>query len=373
MSTSATGEQVVASPIRARKSAVVDAWIAEVRRDVPEAGRLRASELVGPVDVIVDRLADWLDGSTERTVSLCSAVEAHVADRFRLGFEIDSVVMEYSRLRQCLCLELATREQVAQLDLAIDGALGYAMRRFAAHREELRERYIGVLAHDLRSPLACITMAAEMMLGAERTPRERSLVELVLDSSDRMQRMVTDVLSWARGSGEAFPVVLRPADFGSILRGVIDEARVAYGDGSVVCGMVGDLHGEFDRDRVHQAITNLVRNAIEHGGGAAEVHAAEIDEGATISLVVRNCGPLRSPSSSGVTDPFRRRKRPTNARGLGLYIVDRIARAHAATVEMSSGGDDTVITMRWPTRRTQRGQPATAPSLPAAGPDPLGG
>jgi signal transduction histidine kinase len=194
-------------------------------------------------------------------------------------------------------------------------------------------------------------MATEMLLGNERTPRERSLLELVLDSSDRMQRMVADVLSWARTSGDLFPVALRADDFASILRGVIEEARVTYGDESVVCEIVGDLRGSFDRDRVHQAIANLVRNAIEHGGGAAEVHASEADEGRSISLVVRNRGPLLSPSSSDISDPFRRRKRPTNARGLGLYIVDRIARAHEATVEMTPAGEDTAICIRWPTRR----------------------
>ena len=351
MWTTSSGEVQLANPIRARKNAIVASWVVEVQRDLAEASRRSANELVETIDVLLERLADWMEGAAERTSSLCLAVDAHVDDRFRHGSAIESVAVEYARLRRCLFLELSTPEHVIDVDLAIEHALAHAMRRFAAHREDVRERYVGVLAHDLRSPLACVRMATEVLLGNARTPRERSLLELVLESSDRMQRMVTDVLSWARTTGDVFPVTLRADDFGSILRSVVEEARVTYGDESVMCEIVGDLHGSFDRDRVHQAITNLVRNAIEHGGGAAEVHASEVDDGRSISLVVRNRGPLVSPSSSDITDPFRRRKRPTNARGLGLYIVDRIARAHEATVEMMPAGEDAAISIRWPTRR----------------------
>jgi signal transduction histidine kinase len=328
-------------------------WMAAVQRDIPDANRRRADELLEPIDAVLERIADWVEGTTDRATALCAAVDAHVDDRFRHGCAVESVAIEYVRLRRCVLVELTACEHATELDLAIEHALAHAMRRFASRREEMRERYIGVLAHDLRSPLACVMMAAEMLLADDRTPRERSLLEMMLDASDRMQRMVNDVLSWARSQGDTFPVALRADDFGAILRGVVDEARIAHGDESIACEIQGNLQGEFDRDRVHQAVTNLVRNAIEHGSGAAEVQASEIEDGTSILLVVRNRGPLRTPSSSDVTDPFRRRKRPTNARGLGLYIVDRIARAHSATVEMTSSGEDTVISIRWPTRRAR--------------------
>ncbi len=234
-------------------------WIAAVERDVPDANRRRTNALLEPIDAVLERIADWVEGSVDRVTSLCAAVDAHVDDRFRHGFAVESVAIEYVRLRRCLLVELTANEHATELDIAIEHALAHAMRRFASRREEVRERYIGVLAHDLRSPLACVMMA-----------------------SDRMQRMVSDVLAWARSQGDTFPVALRADDFGTILRGVVDEARIAHGDESIACDIHGDLHGEFDRDRVHQAVTNLVRNAIEHGSGAAELHASEIEDGTSI-------------------------------------------------------------------------------------------
>lgn len=346
--------------MRARKNAVLASWQREVLRDVTGFEYLSARHLLDPIDIVIDRLTDWLAGSEDRAELLCRAVEAHTAQRFRHGFAIDSVVQEYAKLRRCVRGELSDAIS-AQLEDAFDIATAHATRRYLLQREELRDRFIGVLAHDLRSPLACVTMASEMLLDGERTPRERSLVELVLDASDRMQRMVNDVLAWARANaGDGFPITTSPQDMATILRQVTQETCVVHGDHSVTLTMVGDLRGQFDRDRIHQVITNLVRNAIEHGNGTAHVEASEADDGETIVLVVRNRGPLRASTISDITDPFRRRKRPSNARGLGLYIVDQIARAHGATVEMTAMDEDTAITIRWPTRRRRLSAPLPA-------------
>lgn len=337
--------------IRARKNAVLASWQREVLRDVAELAQLSERLLVDPVEVVVDRITEWLTGAPDRAESLAHAVEAHTVQRFRHGFAIDTVVHEYARLRRCM-REVSDVPLGTQLDDAVDAATACATKHYLLQREELRDRFIGVLAHDLRSPLACVTMASEILLASERTPRERSLLELVLESSDRMQRMVNDVLAWAReNAGNTFPIQTSAQDMAMILRQVAQETQLAYGDHAIILDMSGDLRGLLDRDRVHQLITNLVRNAIEHGTGTAYVEAHEAEEGETIILVVRNRGPFRASSISDITDPFRRRKRPSNARGLGLYIVDQIARAHGATVEMTAMDEDTAITIRWPTRR----------------------
>lgn len=337
--------------IRARKNAVLVSWQREVLREIAALAHLSERLLVDPVGIVVDRITDWLIGAPDRVESLAHAVEAHTVQRFRHGFPIDSVVHEYARLRRCM-REVADVSLGAQLDDALDAATACATKRYLLQREELRDRFIGVLAHDLRSPLACVTMASEIMLAGERTPRERTILELVLDSADRMQRMVNDVLAWARESaGDMFPIHTSTQDMAAILSQVAQETQLAHGEHAITLDTSGDLRGLFDRDRIHQVITNLVRNAIEHGSGTAHVEAHEADEGETIILVVRNRGALRASSISDITDPFRRRKRPSNARGLGLYIVDQIARAHGATVEMTAMDEDTAITIRWPTRR----------------------
>lgn len=326
--------------LRARKNAVLRMWAQRTPK---------GTTMVGPVGEVLERLVDFMVGRDSAAEALSAAVQAHVLERFRDGFTIDAVVGEYALLRRCIQLELGNR----RFDYALDVAVGQAAKHFLAFREELRERFIGVLAHDLRSPLACVAMANEMLLTEERSDSERSLIELVLDSSERMRRMVNEVLSWARGNvgNHAFPINKRPEDLAAILRDVLAETHVVHGENSLTLETDGEMRGDFDRDRIYQAVTNLVRNAIEHGTGTAHISASEADKGQTIVMVVRNRGALRSPAASHVGDPFMRRSRPSESRGLGLYIVDQITRAHGGSVDMTTNLEETTITIRWPTGR----------------------
>ena len=289
------------------------------------------------IHAVIDAIRDHADDPDDvgRAAALCAAVEAHTAEQFRRGVEIETLVGEYAQLRH------ASRER------AIDFAIAVAVKKYVALRSEQCDRYLGVLAHDLRTPLSCVAMAAEML--RNDSPQKRTIIDTMLNASDRMRRLVTDVLAWARES-RGMSATLRVEDFGRIVREVVQEACVAYGETAVAVSLDGDLRGWFDRDRVHQAIGNLVMNAIEHGAGTAQVEAMEVDGGNAVLLVVRNRGLLRSPSSSDVID-LRRAKRPTSSRGFGLYIVDEIARAHGAAVEVSTYAEDVVVSIRWPTRR----------------------
>jgi len=322
-----------------RKNAVLRAWA----RQTP-----RGNLVVGPLDAVLDELVRFVVGEDGSAESLSVAVECHVAGRFRDGFTIEAVIAEYSLLRRCIHRELGNR----RFDHSVDVAIGYAAKHFLVMREELRERFVAVLAHDLRSPLACVTMGTEIVNSDDKSEHERSVMKLVLESSDRMRRMVDEILGWAkRPPVESFPATQRLDDMAEVLRTVTGEMQLVHGNDAVELELTGDLRAEIDRDRVYQATMNLVRNAIEHGTGFAHVSATEADAGQTIVLVVRNRGALRSPNASDVGAAFTPRKRSANSRGLGLYIVDQIARSHGAGLDMTSSHEETVITIRWPTRR----------------------
>src|SRR5258706_8768055 len=128
--------------------------------------------MVGVIGNVLDELVHYVIGRDGAAESLSAAVETHVIGRFRDGLTIDAVVGEYALLRRCIHKELRNR----RFDHPVDVAIGYATMHYLALREELRGRFIGVLAPDLPSPLACITMAAEMLPDEESPAREGALV-----------------------------------------------------------------------------------------------------------------------------------------------------------------------------------------------------
>jgi signal transduction histidine kinase len=339
--------------LRARTGAIASAWEDATRSDALEVSRLAAHEIREPLDGLVDALADFLDGPPDRAATLWTVVDAHVLHRLRHGLALGVVVLEYARLRLCLHTALAEMAPLTAVDRAIDLTVAHAAQRYHEERELTRDRYVGMLAHDLRTPLSCIVMASEMLLAGQHAPHHRPLLDQVFDSAARMQRMVTDVLTFARTQhADSIPIDPRDADLGDVVREVADEMQTIYGDHAVAAEITGDLRGAFDRDRVYQLVANLVRNAIEHGNGSVVVRACEASD--ALVLVVHNCGAMHATDATD-SGP---RKRSTNTRGLGLYIVDQIARAHGAHVELSSSPDETTVTVRWPKpSRSDRPEP----------------
>lgn len=177
-----------------------------------------------------------------------------------------------------------------------------------------------------------------------------AVVQHIKNASARMERMIADVLDFARGrlSG-GIPVKPALANMGEICRLAVEEAN-ASGHLPITIETSGDLNGAFDHDRIRQALSNLLRNAQSYGGGAIEVRAWESEDRKKVFTTVTNHGPMIPPEQIlTLFDPFKRAAgAPGRGLGLGLYIVAEIARAHGAVCSAKSSADATVFSIEWP-------------------------
>ena len=218
--------------------------------------------------------------------------------------------------------------------------------------ELAREQFIGILGHDLRSPLAAILMAVEML---DDLPEPYvATVARIARSAHRIEAMIRDLLDFARGRlAGGIPVALRPCDLGTVCNDVVEEMQQAHPDRAISFEAAGDLRGTWDPDRVGQAVSNLVANAVTHGAGAVRVTAR--GDGDDVVATVHNDGrPIPAAVLPILFEPFTRRAPETageraNGLGLGLYIVSEIVHAHAATISVTSTADQgTTFTIRMP-------------------------
>jgi signal transduction histidine kinase len=116
---------------------------------------------------------------------------------------------------------------------------------------------------------------------------------------------------------------------------------------------VGSLRGEFDGERVAQVASNLVGNALQHGGseGVIRVHL-DGNEASEVRLSVTNPGEIPQHLLSEIFEPFRGRREVGSERGgglgLGLYIVQQLVHAHAGEVQVATGSGLTTFTVSLP-------------------------
>jgi PAS domain S-box-containing protein len=212
--------------------------------------------------------------------------------------------------------------------------------------QEVQAHLLGIVGHDLRTPLTSIRVSAS---GLVRDPSlgERRLraLERIEAGAVRMTRLINDLLDYSRARlGHGFPLERVPSDMGAICREAIDAVRAAHPARTFSYRPGGDGAGEWDPERIQQALVNLLTNAVRHGAPDSEVTLAWRADPRCTVVSVHNHGTPIDPGLLGhLFEPFKRgapRGAPAGAGwggvGLGLYIVKQIAAAHGGSVGVRS-------------------------------------
>ena len=303
-----------------------------------------------------------------------TAAQAHGAGRAESGFTVVQMVAEFRALRATVMrLWSQTQQHARSEDLddmtrfneAIDQAIAESIARYTQEIGSSKERFLAILGHDLRTPVGAIITSTRFMLdtadeSGDLAPMNRPLIAGVLRSARRMNRLVADLLEFARVSfGDAIPVQRVPTNLGKLADDAVEEVRASYPDRDFECACSGPLDGEWDADRLFQALVNLLSNAIQHGPANSPIHVTARGEAEDVVLAVQNGGPAIAPEEltrmtqgmeHGTSNPEGDRRHL----GLGLYIVGKIVTAHGGRLTVSSGGEEgTTFSLRLPRTDTK--------------------
>jgi signal transduction histidine kinase len=183
-----------------------------------------------------------------------------------------------------------------------------------------------------------------------------------------MERMISDLLDYTRTRlGAGMPVIPAQLDLTSLARELFQEYRTSFPTRDIQFRADGDLHGKWDSDRVRQAISNLLGNAIQHGSVDFPVILSLRGEAANVFIDVHNGGdPIPPGELPRIFDPLVRgssaqhpKKNRPGSIGMGLYIAREVARSHGGEIEVTSTKQDgTSFTIRLPRESVPKaGQP----------------
>ncbi|HSK05766.1 MAG TPA: HAMP domain-containing sensor histidine kinase [Kofleriaceae bacterium] len=340
---------------------IIEEWRRRIAA-LPELQQLPPSAIVDHMPEFLYELARASAGDPEATRrSYEQIINGHALQRLGFGVSLSTLLEEYAMLRQVVLAHLLRdasedelRGELLELDRAIGLAITGSVRTFSARRDELRDQFVSMLAHDLRGPLQALSIGAENIL---RRPcgdaaHERAAAAMVR-TAGRMARLISDVVDFARGRlGVGIPAVPVTCNIGEVCHEVVDELRIAHPRRTLLVTTAGDLVGSWDRDRLLQAISNLAANALVHGRDPIEIRVFEDPDRQHVTTEVYNPGPpIPEALIPHLFDPYRQGATAASAGGLGLglFIVQQIALAHGADCAVrSSEREGTTFSVRWP-------------------------
>jgi two-component system, OmpR family, sensor kinase len=219
-------------------------------------------------------------------------------------------------------------------------------------------RFVADASHELRTPLAILKSEIEVALAAERPPEElRAALVSAGEETDRLARLAEDLLVLARADEGELAIAPEPLAVRELLDRVAARNRRR---GEISVAAPPGLTVEADRERLVQALTNMLDNALRHGAAPVELSAE--DGGGQVRIAVRDHGPGFPP---GFADrAFERFARADAGRGgggagLGLAIVDAIARAHGGAAAAGAADPGARVTVTLPASSIHH--PRTAP------------
>ena len=230
------------------------------------------------------------------------------------------------------------------LDRPVDQvAVSLRSGRGRARLDRERSDLVATVAHELRSPLTGVKGFVQALLNRWdklSDEQKRLMLTTVAADSDRLSRLIVELLDVARIDTGRLQLYPRAVDAEVLVRRVVDS--VAAGTSRQIDLRAAAELPEIlvDPDKFTQVVTNLVENAVRHGAGTVRVSLEPLGPEADFPGVVL----LVEDEGEGIAPELRRRvftkfwtARETGGSGLGLYLVHGLVRAHGGTVSIGSG------------------------------------
>jgi signal transduction histidine kinase len=344
--------------IRENLQQIVSEWEGFALTQLPAAGSMSRLALRDHASNILNAIADDIEseqsetqreaksaGAYASTQSMGTAAATHGALRHASGFTLIQLTAEFRALRatvmrlwakQNLPGHQAFSESVLRFNEALDQAVAESVEAYESQMVQARDLYLAILGHDLRSPLAAIVGASDLLRMAGLNQQTRLSVAGILESSAAMMgAMINDLIEYSRTRlGGSLPVKKTDSDLAEICRACLDEVRMAHP------GVALRLHAEADMSlltdpvRIRQALSNVLNNAVQHGAQDEGIDIWLTEKGSTLEVRIFNHGPpIPTQHLEAIFDPFRSLSPATveekrSHLGLGLFIAREVARAH---------------------------------------------
>lgn len=345
---------------------LVLAWRREVAL-LPGAEQLDTPTIIDHIPQLLTELSENLKSDRSEDNLILSPSE-HGVQRWRAGFDITEVVVEYGILRNCVD-RLAEKHNLPLtnhtgriVNTVFDNAVAQAIKAYATHMtlelQKRREEHWSFVVHDLRTPLQAVSLATTMV---ERSlPDElksepfRTSVAALRRNIGRLDTLIKRVLQDEANLqlADAPKVERRDFDLWALVESIIQDLNPIASDSNTILlnTVPSDVTIFGDARLLNQVLQNLLSNAIKFTpNGEIEVGSRVTD--ATVQCWVQDTGAgIDSDRLEKIFEKLETDQQPDKRGvGLGLAIVKQIVELHGGTIEVESRiGDGSKFTFEIP-------------------------
>ena len=380
------------------KNRVIEMWEKRVRHELSSAAFESRLVLLDSLPLFLDEIIKALEVEATNGAGAASVevLREHGRQRAALGsYSLDQLLMEYNILQEILLKVLEEDEplqpvarnvilntlfrglkesgiEFVNMQLQHERESRDRMLQFAEklkHEQEMRERFVYALTHDMRTPLTVARASAELLLRTGDKVENRSrLANKVIEFIDRANHLIQDLLdASALRAGDALRLEILECDLQQIIIELSETLAMTYGARFTVESSRPEI-GYWDPRKLRQAIDNLVSNAAKYGWEDTPITIRVQAATHEVRLEVHNIGnPLSKGETEKIFDSFYRKesafKSGKKGWGLGLAVVRGVTEAHGGRVEVRSNATDgTCFTLILPRDSRPFQRPAEPPA-----------
>ncbi len=348
----------LARHLLALREQLMSDWTAAILADIQRANQLLPPILINTLPTFYDNLVQALAPGypRENAVEGTSIASAHGDERARMTtYQPHELIAEYQIFKRVFLRMVErervplTPEQLVRVHESVDAAVLEAIAAYTATQERLRQDYVATLAHDLRTPLSTIGMAATLLARRPEPKQAADLAVRIQSNVEHIDAMVRELLDTAAlNSAQKLPLDISCFGPRELAEEVLRDAPPRPGPYQ----LEGDAPpGHWSRRMLKRALENLLRNAWKYGDPEQPLRIAISCAPARASIAVSNSGaPIPEDRIADVFLMFRRNSQDgVQGWGLGLPFVRHVAESHGGSVLIDSTAErGTTVTIDLP-------------------------
>lgn len=348
--------QKAAAVIENSKLEIIELWVKRVREELPAPNettdpvlRNHLPLLLDDIIAIMKRFDNFeLNSELKNFDGMLDTSIGHGRHRSSSsGYDVEQLLREYIILHRILSDKLRTADAFSPevtdlLKYVIENSMLYSVAAFNKSIREIQQQLLGVLAHDIRNPASIAYSSIGMMQQDDDPGRFQKIKDMSKNSIKRALDLLEDLLETVTvQAGEGMTLHFAERNLLEYIQSVHGEASAIYSNEVILDCDEEEIIGAFDSAMIRRVLENIINNAVKYGGRDTPVTISVKDASEKVMISVHNHGnPIPEEEQKKIFEFLNTSKgrgpRRLKSWGMGLSLVEAVAKAHGGYLELES-------------------------------------